>query len=522
MSSVRTEVVIIGSGFSGLGMGIALREAGIEDFLLLEKAGEVGGTWRDNTYPGAACDVPTHLYSYSFAPRTTWTQLFSAQPEIQEYLKSVADEYGLRPRIRFGRHVVRAEWDEGRHRWHVATADGQEYDARYLVSAIGALHIPSIPDIEGLARFRGPAFHSARWDHDVDLTDKRVAVIGTGASAVQFVPEILGRVAALHLYQRTAPWVLPRRNLDLPPLVRRALRVVPGLRFALRNGIYWSAEAGAYAMTRRPGLLRAVEWAGRRHIRRQVSNPALWDALTPDYRAGCKRLLGSDTYYQAVDDPKTELVTARLERITESGIVTADGIEREVDAIIFGTGFHVLDSLTNLRVRGRDDEDLADRWTREGVQAHRGITVAGVPNAFFLLGPNTGLGHNSIVFMIEAQIHYTIQAIRLVRERGALALAPRRAAQDRYNAALQRDLAGSVWNTGGCRSWYLDEHGENRTLWPGFTWQYWLRTRRVDPAEYEFTGAPALPAVRRTVARENVPAQVFPATTVPNAERVTR
>ncbi|MEU2255687.1 NAD(P)/FAD-dependent oxidoreductase [Nocardia xishanensis] len=513
---VHTGVLIIGSGFSGLGMGIALDKAGFGDYLIVEKAEDIGGTWRDNTYPGCACDVPTHLYSYSFEPRWNWRRLFSEQPEILAYLKEVVAKYRLRERIRFGQHMVRGHWDEDERRWHAYSADGQEYVARFVVSAIGALHVPSIPEFPGSAEFAGAAFHSARWDHGVDLSGKRVAVIGTGASAVQFVPEIVGEVGSLTVFQRTAPWVLPRADVVFSDRFRAALRRVPGLRFALRNGIYWGAEVGAYAMTRRPGLLKTLEWVGKRHIARQIADPALRATVTPDYRAGCKRLLGSDTYYPALADPKTTVVTDRIDHFTPGGIVTADGVEHPADVIVYGTGFHVIDSFTNLSITGRDGVDLAARWTVEGVQAHRGITVADMPNVFFLLGPNTGLGHNSVVFMIESQIHYVLDAIRRVRSRGAAALVPRRAAQDRFNAELQHELVRSVWNTGGCRSWYLDEHGNNRTLWSGFTWQYWLQTRRLRADEYEFIGpvpnAPARPAV----ALENVPVQTFPSTVTGN------
>ncbi|NMN99347.1 flavin-containing monooxygenase [Antrihabitans stalactiti] len=485
---IHTRVLIVGSGFSGLGMGIALKKDGRDDFIILEKATEVGGTWRDNTYPGAACDVPTHLYSYSFEPRSKWKSLFSYQPEIFDYLKEVTDKYGLRPHITFGKTLVRGYWDEAEARWHAFADDGQEYVAQFIVSAIGALHIPSIPHLDGIENFEGVAFHSAQWNHDYDLAGKRVAVIGTGASAIQFVPEIVGKVGSLQVYQRTAPWVLPRENIAFPAGLKAAFEYVPGLRRAFRNGIYWGAEGGAYAMNKRPNLLRGLELIGKRHIRNQIADRQLRAKVTPDYRAGCKRLLGSNTYYKAIANPKTELVTERIARVTADSIITADGVERKVDAIIYGTGFHVTDSFEHLSIKGRDGEDLVDRWAQEGMQAHRGITVANVPNAFFLLGPNTGLGHNSIVFMIESQIRYVVEALRLVDAKRAKAIAPRRDVQDRFNAELQRKLAGSVWNSGGCSSWYLDEHGNNRTLWAGFTWEYWRDTRRIKPEEYELIG----------------------------------
>ena len=484
---VHTRALVIGTGFSGLGMAIELQQRGV-DFLILEKADEVGGTWRDNSYPGCACDIPAHLYSFSFEPKADWTHMWSFQPEILDYLKGVADKHGLRRYIRFGSHVDRAHWDESEYRWHVYAKDGREYVAQFLISGAGALHIPSIPDIDGLAEFAGAAFHSAQWDHTVDLTGKRVAVVGTGASAIQIVPEIFDQVGQLQLYQRTPAWVLPRSNDAIPARLRTVLATVPGARELLRNGIYWFQEALGFAMTQRHELLSLGEMAGRWNIRRQVRDRALRERLTPKYRLGCKRVLFSDNYFRAIDQPKSELVTDRIARITPHGIVTADGTERPVDVVVFATGFHVTDSYTYVDIKGPGGEDLVDRWNTEGVQAHRGIAVADVPNLFFLLGPNTGLGHNSVVFMIESQIRYVGQAIAAADKAGAQALAPTRAAQDAFNAELQRKLAGSVWNTGGCSSWYLDEHGKNRTLWSGMTWQYWLTTRSLKPAEYRFSG----------------------------------
>jgi cation diffusion facilitator CzcD-associated flavoprotein CzcO len=484
---VHTRALIIGTGFSGLGMGIALQKQGV-DFLMLEKADDVGGTWRDNSYPGCACDVPSHLYSFSFEPKATWSKLFSPQPEIWDYLKGVTDKYGLRRHIRFNAYVDRAHWDDAEYRWHVFTRDGQEYVAQFLISGAGALHIPSVPPIEGKDEFRGAAFHSAEWDHSVDLSGKRVAVIGTGASAIQIVPEIVRETSELQVYQRTPPWVVPRPNKPFPEGLKRAFTYVPGLRLALRTGIYWWLEGLGFAMTRRPALLRAVQLVGKWNIRHNIKDKDLRRRLTPTYRAGCKRILYSHNYYQGVANPKTQLITDRIARITPDGIVTADGTERKADVIVYATGFHVTDSYTYVDVKGPGGEDLVDRWNREGVAAHRGVAVADMPNLFFLLGPNTGLGHTSVVIMIESQIRYVAQAIAAVDRYDAQALAPTRTAQDRDNAELQDELARSVWNTGGCSSWYLDERGVNRTLWSGMTWEYWRDTRKLKPSEYHFSG----------------------------------
>jgi cation diffusion facilitator CzcD-associated flavoprotein CzcO len=487
---VYTRALIIGTGFSGLGMAISLQRQGV-DFLLLEKADEIGGTWRDNTYPGAACDVPSHLYSFSFEPKPDWRYVFSYQPEILDYLKAVTDKYGLRRYIKFNSHMKRAHWDDAEYRWHAFTESGQEYVAQFLISGAGALHIPSLPEIPGLDEFAGPTFHTAQWDHAADLTGKRVAVIGTGASAIQVVPELVKTTGQVQLYQRTPAWIKPRINFAFPPVLRRAFEFVPGLRATLRSATYWTLDARAIALAKRPELLKAVELIYKANMRRYISDPELLAKLTPRYRPGCKRILISDNFYQAVADPKTVLVTEGIDRVTPDRIVTVDGTERRVDAIVLATGFHVTDSFTYIDIKGANGEDLVDRWTREGLMAHRGITIADVPNLFFLLGPNTGLGHNSVVFMIESQIRYVSQAIAVVDKAGAQALAPTRGAQDRFNEKLQRDLAGTVWNTGGCRSWYLDEHGVNRALWSGLTTEYWTATRKLKSSEYTLTGVGA-------------------------------
>lgn len=482
---VHTRALIIGTGFSGLGMGIALQKAGV-DFLILEKADDIGGTWRDNTYPGCACDIPSHMYSFSFEQKPDWSHMWSFQPEILEYLKGVATKHDLQRFVRFGSKVVRAKWDEEGLRWHVFTDTGQEYVSQFLVSGAGALHIPLVPDFEGINEFRGAAFHSAEWDQSVDLTGKRVAIIGTGASAIQIVPAIVNQVAELQLYQRTPPWVLPRVNSAFSQRVRDLFTRVPLTRQLMRDGIYWIHEFIGYGMTRRPALLKIGEWLGKWNIRRSVRDPELRRKLTPDYAAGCKRILNSGSYYPAIANPKTDVVTERIARIAPEGIVTVDGTLHEADVIVYATGFHVTDSYTYVDIIGPQGEALGNRWNRQGVEAHRGITVADMPNLFFLLGPNTGLGHNSVVFMIEQQIRYVVQAINAVDKAHAQALAPSRKAQDQFNETLQRKLEHSVWNTGGCRSWYMDEHGKNRTLWSGTTWLYWLAVRRFKKSEYRF------------------------------------
>jgi cation diffusion facilitator CzcD-associated flavoprotein CzcO len=478
------HTVVIGTGFSGLGMAIQLKKDGREDFVVLEKAHDVGGTWRDNTYPGCACDIQSHMYSFSFAQNPGWTRSFSPQQEIWDYLRGVTDRYRVRDHIRFGVEVTGARWDADERRWHVATSDG-EYVARFLVAGIGALHIPNIPKLPGIERFAGETFHSAQWNHDYDLTGKRVAVVGTGASAVQFVPRIVPDVAKLTLFQRTPPWIMPKPDHAMPRWTRTLFRMVPGAQRLYRDFVYWLLEARALGFNGHPALMKLAQRVPQAHLNRQVKDPELRRKLTPDYLMGCKRVLIANDYYPALTRDNVEVNTAGVRAVTEHGIVDGDGVEHEVDVIIYGTGFHVTDAFDYLDITGVDGRDLAKEWREEGIQTHLGITVAGYPNLFFLLGPNTGLGHNSVVFMIESQIRYVSQVMALADESGVAALDTKESAQAEFQSDIQRRLAGGVWTRGGCTSWYLDARGVNRTIWPGFTWRYWLRTRKLDPAAFD-------------------------------------
>ncbi|MGH8929116.1 MAG: flavin-containing monooxygenase [Egibacteraceae bacterium] len=488
-------IVIVGAGFSGLGMAIKLKQAGIDDFVVLEKANEVGGTWRENTYPGCACDIASLLYSYSFEPRAGWSHMFPRQAEILDYLEHCADVYGIRSHIRFGTEVTGTEFDDATDRWHVVTATGETIRARAFIAAVGPLHRPNIPDIPGLARFAGTMFHSAEWNHAVDLAGKRIAVIGTGASAVQFVPRIARQTAQLHVFQRTPPWVLPRPDRRLSTVEHRLFRGMPALQRALRYLIYWYQESLGLGFAH-PRLMGGVEAIARWHIRRQIAEEELRRKVTPDYTIGCKRILLSNDYYPALTRPNTELVTEEIVEVREHSIVTRDGVERAVDAIVLGTGFHATDAFENAHIVGRNGVKITDAW-RDGMEAYLGVTLAGFPNLFFLLGPNSGLAHNSMVFMIEAQVRHVVQCLRLMEDGGARRVEVRPSAQAAFNRNLQDSLTGTVWSVGGCDSWYLDRHGVNRTLWPGSTVRYWLRTRRLRTTDYEVT--PAAGPARRQV-----------------------
>ncbi|HET6504465.1 MAG TPA: NAD(P)/FAD-dependent oxidoreductase [Amycolatopsis sp.] len=486
----ETGVIIVGAGFSGLGMAIELRKQRRTDFVILEKADDVGGTWRDNTYPGCACDIPSHLYSFSFAQNPGWTRAFSPQREIWDYLRRATSRYDLARHIRFGQEMAGARWDADEHRWHVTTRGGDEFTAQFLISGMGALHLPNIPDLPGIERFRGRVFHSARWDHDFDLAGQRVAVIGTGASAIQFVPRIAPEVERLHLFQRTPPWIMPKPDREMPGWVRGLFGLVPGAQRAYRALLYWLLELRAVGFNGHFGLLRFGQKAAKAHLERTITDPVLRAKLTPDYVLGCKRVLISNEFYPALNRSNVDVITDGVAEVGEHGVVDAAGVEHEVDAIIYGTGFHVTDSFDNIECIGENGRNLAKEWSSEGMRTHLGITAEGFPNLFFLLGPNTGLGHNSVVFMIESQIRYVAEAIRLVESSGMQALAPRAQVQEKFNAEIQRKLDHGVWTQGGCTSWYLDAKGVNRTIWPGFTWRYWLTTRRVRPADFELTGTP--------------------------------
>jgi cation diffusion facilitator CzcD-associated flavoprotein CzcO len=473
------DVVVIGAGFSGIGLAIKLRESGIDDFVLLERAEDLGGTWRDNTYPGCGCDVPSRLYSFSFAQNPDWSHAFSGQQEIWDYLRGVAERYDVTRRIRYGHEVTAAAWDG--ERWRVETPAGT-FTARSLVYGGGLLSDPVTPRLPGIESFRGTSFHSARWDHQHDLRGERVAVIGTGASAIQFVPEIQPLARELHVFQRTAAWVMPRRNRVIGEGQKRLYRRSAALQLLARGFVYVSSEALVLAFMH-PRLMQFPERVGRRHLEQQVADPALRERLRPQFTIGCKRILFSDEWYPALTRPNVELVTDAIAEVRESSIVTADGEEREVDTIIYGTGFHVTDTPFAGRVRGSDGRTLAESWNGSP-KAFNGTTIPGFPNFFMLLGPNTGLGHTSVLYMVESQLAYVVDALGHLARRPAATLDVRPSALDGYVREMDASLASSVWNTGGCRSWYLDRTGRNSTIWPGPTFRFRRRLRRFDPAPY--------------------------------------
>jgi cation diffusion facilitator CzcD-associated flavoprotein CzcO len=477
----HVQTAIIGAGFSGLGAALALKEDGNEDFVILERAGDLGGTWRDNSYPGCACDIPSVLYSWTGEQNPHWTHAFAGQQEIFEYMREVVSRHDLSSHLRFNHEVRRLAWNDERRHWEIETPEA-DLTAEIVISGAGALADPSIPALPGLESFEGKVFHSARWDHDHDLDGHEVAVIGTGASAIQFVPEIQPRVGRLHLFQRTPPWILPRSNPRIPERWRRRFARHPKLLGLARRAVFSLLET-FHVGFRHPAVMKLAERRAHRHIASQVSDPALRAQLTPDYRLGCKRVLGSNTWYPALCAENVEVVGAGIREVKADGIVDCDGVHHRVDTIIFGTGFQVSDPPISHIITGRTGVTLSEAWGGT-MKAHLGMSVSGFPNLFLLLGPNTGLGHNSVLLMIEAQVAYLRKLLSYRRERGMTAIEPCPEAQARFVSEVDRGTEGSVWTAGGCLSWYTDQTGRNSALWPGSVRAYQRRLASLHPDDY--------------------------------------
>lgn len=479
-------VLIVGAGFSGIAMGIRCRQEGLGPFLIVDKGEGVGGTWHENTYPGAACDIPSHLYSLSFVPKADWSRLYPRQPEIAAYLEDTVRTQGLSPHLRLGTRVVEAVWDEAEALWRVETDRGR-LRARALVSGMGALHHPALPAIPGREDFAGQSFHSARWDHSCDLAGKRIGVVGTGASAIQFVPQVAPGAERLVLFQRTPPWVMPKRDRAMSATETERFRRWPLLRRLFRQRLFWTHEARALlGFTKVSKLTGQAESLARHHLKKAVPDKALRAMLTPGYRLGCKRVLVSDDYYPALTRPNVALEGGRIARIVPGGVVMADGSEHALDVLIYATGFDVAETFSRVRMAGRGGLTLDEAW-REGMGAFQGITVSGFPNLFLLMGPNTGLGHNSMIVMIEAQVEHAVGCLKALREAGARALDVRPEAQARFLADVRARMADSIWTRGGCVSWYLDAQGRNTTLWPRSVVAYLRQARRPRMRDYRLS-----------------------------------
>ncbi|RMG30524.1 MAG: NAD(P)/FAD-dependent oxidoreductase [Bacteroidetes bacterium] len=482
----RTGVAIIGAGFAGLAAAIRLLEAGRRDFLIFERADEIGGTWRDNVYPGCACDIPSHLYSYSFAQNPNWTRMFPPQQEILDYLKDCVARYGLQDHIRYGHEARKYVFDEEKGEWEIGFASGARLCAPVLISATGPLNRPHIPDFTGRESFEGLAFHSSQWPQEVDLRGKRVAVIGTGASAIQIVPAIAPEVSQLYLFQRSAPWIVPKPDRNLLAAERWLYRHFPPLQQLFRNFIYWSLEIRYLGFKGNKTMARLAEKTALKHLEKQVKDPALRKALTPNYQIGCKRILPSDAFYPALQRPNVELVTTPIAGIAPTGILDASGRLREAEVIIFATGFNAAEMDKRVQIVGRNGRNLHQEWAQSGPEAYLGTTVSGYPNLFIMIGPNTGLGHNSMIHIMESQLNYIMDALHQLEARQASFLDVKPQVQQAYNHEIQQKLNSTVWQTGGCTSWYQLESGKNTTLFPGFTRSYRKLTRHLRPEDYEW------------------------------------
>jgi cation diffusion facilitator CzcD-associated flavoprotein CzcO len=480
--SVRhVHLVLLGTGFSGLGMAIQLKEHGYNDFVVLEQAAELGGTWRDNTYPGCACDVHSPLYSFSFAPNPGWSRVYSHQEEIRNYLRNCAERFGILPHISWSTKLLEATWHDDEQRWHLTTTQGQ-LTADVFISGNGPLNEPALPSLPGMERFEGVIFHSAQWQHDYDLRGKRVAVIGTGASSIQFVPQIQPLVNQLSLFQRTPAWIIPRLDHAIPARKQRALRFFPLRQRFERLLTYVVNEISALGLAYRPGFLKINLGMAQGHLKRQVSDPVLQAKLTPQYTIGCKRVLVSDDFYPALTQPNVDLVTDAIREVRAHSIVTEDGQEHEVDAIICATGFVTTSMQFPQHIRGRSGQTLGDAWAT-GPKAYFGTTVADFPNLFLLLGPNAALSHNSMIYMIESQVAYILSCLRTMERRGIQTVEVRPEVLERFTSEIQQRTQNTAWNS-GCTSWYLDASGHNTTIWPGFSLEFRLRTRHFDPQSY--------------------------------------
>jgi cation diffusion facilitator CzcD-associated flavoprotein CzcO len=481
------EVIIIGAGFAGLGAAIRLRQLGITDVKLLEKDRDVGGTWLQNTYPGCACDVSTELYSYSFALNPDWSRKYAPQPEIQRYLKSTAERFGVLEKVQLSAEVARVEWSEPQHQWNVTLKSGETHTARFVISAIGGLSRLALPKVEGLADFTGVQFHSQRWDHDYDFAGKRVAVVGTGASAIQIVPELAKRAGKLLVFQRTPPWIVPRGDGPVSGLRRFLYRAVPGFQRLVRWAQYWFSELKALGFLH-PSMGGLGRWMSRRHLEKQVPAGELREALTPRYQMGCKRVLISDDYYPALQQPNVQLVPKAVARVEGNALIDATGERHEVDCLVLATGFNVIDPMGPLEVAGREGRTLKSAWAN-GLSSNLGTMVSGFPNLFILSGPNTGIGHTSMVFMIECQLQYAMSAIRAAVRGQWRTLEVRAESERALNEMIAQRSKETVWLNGQCRSWYLDENGRNGVIWPDYTFKFWWRTRRFVPDHHVLTRA---------------------------------
>ena len=485
LNTPHARIAIIGAGFGGLAMAIRLLESNIQDFIILEKASEIGGTWRENQYPGAACDVQSHLYSLSFSPKTDWSKRYAEAPEIYQYMQTLTTQHQLQSYIRFNTEVSSARYLENKCIWELKLNQTEILTAQFVIFASGPLHVPQIPYIAGIEKFTGKVFHSSQWDHNYDLNNKNVASIGTGGSAIQYIPEIAEKVKQLYVLQRTAAWVIPRDERRYLPIEKRLFDRFDWFRKIHRARLYWTNESRVVPIMK-PQVMKYAQKLAEAYIRHQVKDSATAEKLVPNYIMGCKRILVSNKYYPSFNRKNVELITDDILELTEDSIITQDGKKRAIDCLIYGTGF-VTDPriyLKSFSCTGLNHIELTEAW-KNGAESYYGISTKGFPNLFQLLGPNTVLGHNSVIFMIESQVNYILQLIEMTQKTQSQAIVVKADTQDQFNQHLQSQFTNTIWQS-GCVSWYQQEDGKNFSLWPTYTWKYWLKTRKVNPADYRF------------------------------------
>lgn len=486
MNKRAISVAIVGGGFGGIGMGIRLKQAGVDDFTIFERGDSVGGVWRANSYPGAACDVPSHLYSFSFAPGHNWTRRYAPRPDIVDYMNEITDDYGIRPHIRFNTEATSATFNTDTGKWTVTSSNNERREFDLLVTACGQLTNPEIPGIPGLDDFKGKSFHSAQWDHDIDLSGKRIAVIGTGASAIQFVPEIAPDAAQLDIYQRSAPWILPKPDRKYPEWERKFFKAFPPRVAASRLFFFSFFEGGTYGFTGHPWVTKPFKWIANAYRKKSLGNtPDLLAKCTPDYEIGCKRILFTSDWYKTLTRDNVELLNGNVQKITADGVVGNDGVERPADIIIWGTGFCAGDFVAPMKIKGQQGTDLNSRWANTP-EAYLGMTVSGFPNMFILYGPNTNHGSGSVPYTHECQFNYIMDAVARLQSNGCRYLDLRPEKQQQWRQEMDDRSKKTVWVNGGCGSWYLNEKGQNTNNWPGAWLEYRRRTRKINPAEYHF------------------------------------
>jgi cation diffusion facilitator CzcD-associated flavoprotein CzcO len=478
-----TKIAIIGGGFGGIAIAIRLLQSNIQNFVILEKSSDFGGTWRENQYPGAACDVQSHMYSLSFAPKTDWSKRYAEAPEIFGYIQDLIHSHQLEKYTELNCEVQSIHYEADSCQWHLSLNNERTLSAQYVIFASGPLHVPQIPHIPGIEKFKGKIFHSSQWDHHFNLNDQKVASIGTGGSAIQYIPEIAPKVQKLYVMQRTAAWVIPRDERRYLPIEKKLFDRFDWFRKMHRARLYWSNESRVVPIVK-PQVMKYAQKLAEVYIRHQVKDTATAEKLIPNYIMGCKRILVSNKYFRTFNLPNVDLVTDGILEITEDSIITKDGKKREIDCLIYGTGF-ITDPriyLKSFSCTGLNGLELKDAW-KDGAESYYGITTKGFPNLFQLLGPNTVLGHNSVIFMIESQVNYILQLIQLTEKTHNKAIVVKDSVQDQFNNDLQKNFQGTIWQS-GCVSWYQQDDGKNFSLWPTYTWKYWLKTNKVNPSDY--------------------------------------